>query len=192
MCSRYALSQTRDDIELRFGVSLPVEFAPMAEVRPTNRALVIDGENGARLLRWGFEVDWDSAPLFNARTETLAEKPTFRGHLQQRCLVPADGYFEWRKGPRSKIKTRITRNQGDLFAFAGLMDGDRFTIVTCPPAPEIAFVHGRMPVILPRDAESLWISDASFTEVAPLLKPYAEVPLTAMDAAPPPAQQELF
>ena len=146
--------------------------------RATDQALIIDrrlGEGpGARLLGWGLPVEWDAKPLINARAETLAEKKTFQPLLDARCLVPATAYFEWRKASAGKLKNRIAPSDGGLFAFAGLMDGRRFTIITCRPAPEIAHIHGRMPVILDRRAEPKWIDpgvpcvpDESFFDYSP-------------------------
>ncbi len=182
------------DLAGRFGLEDPPPVPNAAEVRPTDQALIIDrrlGEGpGARLLGWGLPVEWDAKPLINARAETLAEKKTFQPLLDARCLVPATAYFEWRKASAGKLKNRIAPSDGGLFAFAGLMDGRRFTIITCRPAPEIAHIHGRMPVILDRRAESKWIDPGlSFAEVREALVPYEAEPLSADEEAPPPDRQ---
>lgn len=171
MCSRFQMTAPPRDLMRRFGLTVPpLPYGPL--VRPTDRALIIDGTGQARLLRWGLPVDWDSRPLINARAETLARRPTFRRLLASRVLVPATAYFEWRKEGKARHKNLIEAADHGLFAFAGLAEGDFFTIITCPPAPEIAFIHDRMPAILPRAGEAAWTDPTlPFAEVAALLKP---------------------
>ena len=175
MCSRYEMDAEPQEVARRFGIELPLPPLPSGpELRPTNRALVIVGGPGPLVLGWGLPASWDSRPLINARAETLSERKTFRPLLTNRCLVPASAYFEWRRRDGRKLKNRIAPRGAGLWAFAGLTDGEFFTIITCSPAPAIAHIHGRMPVILERRAEGDWI-DASkpFPEVAPLLAPYS-------------------
>ncbi len=164
-----------------------------AELRPTDPALVIVPD-GANLLSWGLRVDWDAKPLINARAETLCQKKTFRRLLESRCLVPATAYFEWREDGGVKLKNRIGKPDKGIFAFAGLMDGDTFTIVTCAPGPDIAHIHNRMPVILDRQAETRWIDpDAPFEAVSSVLVPTLAEPLIALeDPRPPEHQPDLF
>jgi len=145
------------------------------------------------MLRWGLENDWDNKPLINARSETLAERKTFRPLLESRCLIPASAYFEWRKDGQAKIKTRIWLKDEDLFAFAGLRAEDRFTIITCAPSPSISHIHGRMPVILNRDSEETWISEGStYAEVKETLAPFVSEKLLFEEISPPKAQGDLF
>ena len=175
MCSRYELDAEPQEVARRFGLELPLPALPSsAELRPTDRALVIAAKRGPLVLGWGLPASWDGKPLINARAETLDERKTFRPLLAKRCLVPASAYFEWRRRDGRKLKNRIAPGDSGLWAFAGLTDGEFFTIITCSPAPAIAHIHGRMPVILEREAELDWI-DASkpFAEVAPLLSPYS-------------------
>jgi putative SOS response-associated peptidase YedK len=193
MCSRYEFNGTFEEVVLRFDISagaaaLP-EFSAIAEVRPTNRVPVITSDNTIAPLRWGLKVDWDTKPIINARSETLAEKRTFQPLLENRCLVPATAYFEWRKDGKLKIKTRIQPNQGALVAFAGLVDDDTFTIITCAPSPSIAYIHGRMPVILDQAAEAAWLSsDNKYEDVAHLLTSYPDDKLETEEVAKPPAK----
>lgn len=161
----------------RFGLILPDEHDfrnPRAfergEIRPTNLAPVITVGGAVAMRPWGLSVSWQSQPLINARSETLADKPTFKPLLGQRCLVPASAYFEWRKDGKLKIKTRIHPANDNLFAMAGLIGDGRFTIVTCAPSPSIAHIHDRMPVIISPDAEARWLDGRiDFAELAPLL-----------------------
>ncbi len=193
MCSRFEINSRPRDLARRFGLSDEPSGFTTGEVRPTDAALTIDA-TGARAMRWGLDVDWDSKPLINARAETLVEKPTFRPLLQRRCLVPADAYFEWRRDGARRLKNRIAPVAGGIMAFAALNDGERVVIVTCVPAPDIAHIHGRMPVIVAEDAEARWCDPAlPFADVAVLLRPAATGFLAANeDTPPPPRQADLF
>ena len=173
MCSRYEMDAEPQEVARRFGIELPLPPLPQGpEICPTNRALVIAG--GPLVQGWGLPASWDSRPLINARAETLSERKSFRPLLGSRCLVPASAYFEWRRQDGRKLKNRIAPRAAGLWAFAGLTDGEFFTIITCSPAPAISHIHGRMPVILDRRAEWDWIDGAKpFGQVAPLLAPYS-------------------
>lgn len=184
MCSRFEMAAPAADIARRFSLAAAPPLPNTPELRPTDLALVIQPE-GSRLLGWGLAVPWDAKPLINARAETLAQKPTFRPLLDTRCLVPATAYFEWRKAGKAKLKNRIALSEGGVFAFAGLTDGERFTIVTCLPAPAIAHIHERMPVILDRRAEAPWIDPGvPFAEVSGFLVPYQAESLKAEEETP--------
>lgn len=173
MCSRYELNATTQDLVERFDLSdNPV--APRVEIRPTNPAPVIDGAHRLRMAHWGLAVSWDTKPLINARAETLEHKKTFRPLLASRCLVPATAYFEWRRDGARRLKNRIAPADGKLFSFAGLTDGERFTIITCRPAPPISHIHDRMPVILEAEAGAAWLDEARpFAQVKSLLAPFS-------------------
>jgi len=202
MCSRYEMKVKAEEVRNTFGLMAPPLLANTKEFRPTDQAMVITGnKNGelqARLMGWGLEADWDNKPIINARAETLTQKKTFQPLLQTRCLVPATGYFEWRKSGQTKLKNRISVEDTPVFAFAGLftsrVDGEKFTIITCPPTPAIAHIHDRMPVILNHDALGPWVDpDKSFGDVVNYLTSYEERPLNAIeDTPPPPRQSDLF
>lgn len=178
MCSRYELSLSARELQIRFDLDEIPAIANRTEVRPTDAAPVI-GPGGAELLAWGLATDWLKRPLINARAETLQSKATFRPLLGHRVLVPASAYVEWRNaGDGTKRKNRIQPKSapGGVFCFAGLIDPAqrRFTIVTCAPAASIAHIHDRMPVILPPELEVAWLDPSrEFADVAPLLVPYA-------------------
>ena len=144
MCSNYELHGTPRNVMLAFGLDDEPSMPNKDELRPTDLALVIGTGKNVLLQPWGLSVDWSKQPMINARSETLREKPTFNGLLEKRCVVPASAYFEWRKtdGGR-KLKNRISVAGADIFAMAGLTDGERFTIVTCAPSPSIAHIHNR-------------------------------------------------
>ncbi len=195
MCSRFEINNTFENVVLRFDISANAafipEFAPIAEVRPTNKVPIITNDRQILPLRWGLKVDWDNKPIINARAETLAEKRTFQPLLENRCLVPATAYFEWRKDEKLKIKTRIQPNNGELVAFAGLIDDDTFTIITCQPSPSIAYIHGRMPVILDPASEAVWLSaDNAYEDVAKLLTPYPDERLETEEIANLPTKEK--
>ncbi len=194
MCSRFELNARPRDLAAALSLAQVPPVPNKYEVRPTDAALTVRPGGRAELLTWGFAVDWSKSPLINARAETLAEKPTFRPHLENRCIVAASAYFEWRTDETGKKrKNRIHAPDRPVVAFAGLIDGERFTIVTCAPSPAIQHVHDRMPVILDPDGMTRWLDPAlSFGDVRPLLTPYAG-PLAADEETPePPKQADLF
>lgn len=144
------------------------------EVRPTDvvPVLAADRRGGQRIfpMRWGFSMR-DRAPLINARVETAAEKPSFReAWAAHRCAVPASGYYEWLHETDAAGKLRKTRyavrpRDGSLTWLCGLYrleDGlPSFVILTREPGPELAFLHDRMPLILPQQAVAEWVRPAA-------------------------------
>jgi len=189
MCGRYVLEDV-EDISERFKVPPLVGFErPTFNAAPTQRLPIVFVGEGARVaepIRWGLSPTWrrpdgKAAPtLFNARSETVAEKATFRRLLRgYRCLVPANGFYEWSTEAGKRVPHRFTVDDGDLFAFAGLWDpgkdGERdpaFTILTTRPNDLVAPFHDRMPVILRPDLEAFWL-DPEVDEPA-LLEPVYE------------------
>jgi len=144
------------------------------------------------MLRWGLVPPWANAPgagpnLINARSETAAERPAFRGAFaRMRCLILADGFFEWRMGAAGRKEAfHITQAGDGFFAFAGLwsvwrgpgLDGATLrscAILTTAANAAVAPLHERMPVILARDAEDVWLDPGSpQEELVPLLRPLA-------------------
>ncbi len=194
MCARFELNQQPGDLATRFGLEDSPPAINMPVIRPTDHTLIIKPGGKAVLCGWGFDVSWDNKPLINARAESLSEKKTFAPLLEQRCLVPATGYFEWRKLEGVKYKNTIYPSDKAVFSMAGLIDGDRFTIITCPPSPEIAHIHNRMPVILTPQGEASWLNPAeTFTSVRHHLVPYDQAPMIAVEETPPPPRQaDLF
>ena len=193
MCSRFEVNVRPRDLARRFGIDdLPTGFTT-GEVRPTDPALVITAE-GPRVMNFGIDVDWDTKPLINARAETLTEKPTFRPLLESRCLVPASGYFEWRRDGGRRLKNRIAPEAGGIMAFAGLHQDGRFVIVTCAPAANIQHIHNRMPVALTPGGETAWRDpERRYPELAHLLVAAATTPLGFEEEVPPPPEQpDLF
>lgn len=199
MCGRYTRTADRERLVGRFCVER-VEtdlFGPRYNVAPSQDCLVVDVEDGRRVLRamrWGLVPSWAKDPSpgpINARAETLAEKPMFRRLLRsRRCLVPADGFYEWKKVPGTKAKQpyRFVLEGGGVFAFAGLWDlwqapgGTElrtFAIVTTTPNDLVRPIHNRMPVILRKTDEETWLASGS-QGTAPLLAPYPEAMKTCL------------
>ncbi len=197
MCSRFELDAKTSKIKQRFDVSGELTRPHNTETKPTDMAVVIEPSRVVRLLSWGFPATWDAKPLYNARAETLSEKPSFQPFLEHRCIVPATLFLEWRKDGKSSYRNRIfltDQDQPAFMGFAGLMSDTHFTIITCAANQIMAPVHGRMPVILSRSAETAWLDPGvTFNNAARLLKPYEGNDLCVMeDAVDPPPQGELF
>ncbi|MEQ8666245.1 MAG: SOS response-associated peptidase family protein [Rhodospirillales bacterium] len=204
MCSRFELNSTPREIAARFDLFDAPVLANRQEFRPTDRILVIDAPGQSGFRAWGIPAPWDGSPIFNARSESVAEKPTFRPYLDGRCLIPASAWFEWRKegqgGKQTRHKTRIAPAEESErpFVFAGLCDGEHATILTAAAIPSLAEIHGRMPVVLDRDQARTWMTGDPITGAGDLLRPHDVGTLTGEPADPahanpkPPAQPDLF
>ncbi len=198
MCGRFTLAVDINTIAKTFGVAPSVEAAPRYNIAPTQEVVSILSNGTAHLewLQWGLIPSWAKdasigSKMINARAETLAEKPSFKRLLRsRRCLVPADGFYEWKKERSGKTPMYITLKDGGPFAFAGLWDLWRdpdgrqirtCTLITTEPNAVVAPIHDRMPVILPPEARDLWLDNAIQDEHAllPLLSPYPAEAMTA-------------
>ena len=203
MCGRYSYSKPNDIIE-RFGLGqLEFEFGPRYNIAPSQQVPVVIHQNGCKRLlmfRWGLIPYWAKEEsignkLINARAETLEEKPSFRRSFKQRrCLVLADGFYEWRKEGRVRKPYRITLQDGSSFAFAGLWDSwlsptgqtiNSCAIITTTPNKLMEPIHNRMPVILPQDMESVWLGGdvTSSREVKGLLTPFPAERMVAYEVS---------
>lgn len=194
MCGRYSMTADRKKLSQRFGADVSaLELRPRYNLAPSDEApVIVKGEEKlVRMMRWGLVPSWAKDPAFghemiNARAETLAERASFRKPLERsRCLVPADGFYEWpkRQGGRARNPVRIVQKEGALFAFAGLWDRwkkadggvlESFTIVTTQANELILPIHDRMPMVLRQEDEELWL-DPSVRDVSrlqSLLVPY--------------------
>ncbi|MBI4760686.1 MAG: SOS response-associated peptidase [Chloroflexota bacterium] len=203
MCGRFTLTVDPAQFQDAFpGFLFPAQFAPRYNIAPSQPVLAIpnDERSAADFFIWGLIPMWAKDPsigarLINARSETLAEKPSFRGSFKyKRCLILADGFYEWKTvaGKKTKIPYYIHMNDRRPFAFAGLWDSwespdgsnlKTCTIITTEPNELMATLHNRMPAILhPRDYAK-WLDPSPQTpeSLLPLLKPY---PADAMTAYP--------
>jgi putative SOS response-associated peptidase YedK len=195
MCGRYRLSR-RKQIVAEYFDSVPGEedWTPHYNVAPTQSVPVIrqDPKEPVRqlsLMRWGLIPSWakDSsvaAQMINARSETAGVKPAFRDALKaSRCLIPADGFYEWQKTGKAKQPYCFEVNNGELFAFAGIWDRwkesngkelETCSILTTAPNAVTSGVHDRMPVILDPNTYDLWLDPGmrDVRVVSEMLKPY--------------------
>lgn len=188
MCGRYAIVILDSELLAAFGVFERPDFLagwkPRYNVAPTQSAPVIRAAESASdepanridLLHWGLIPSWAKDPsmgarMINARSESAAEKPAFRSAFKRRrCIVPATGFYEWKKTGSAKQPFFIHRADDEAIAFAGLWESwedkgrnnglglvESFTILTCEPNDDLRELHDRMPVILPRDRHEAWL-----------------------------------
>ena len=212
MCGRFTLHTEKEALAERFGFhtdQLP-ELAPHYNVAPTQEVLAVRADRATRgrlasLMRWGLVPSWAKAIgaqalMINARVESLAEKPAFARSLEsQRCLVPADGFYEW-QAAGSKARTKqphlVARADGEPFAMAGIFarwhaPGTRggealvsCAVITTAATGALRALHERMPVILPRDAEARWLDPALDGDTAALLALLQPVPVAELYMQP--------
>jgi len=203
MCGRFSLRVEMEELLKHFGLTEPpgggFSWTPRYNIAPGQMIAAVIGAGSARrigAMRWGLVPSWAKDEkigfkMINARAETLHEKPAFRGPLvSKRCVIPADGYYEWRISDRQPF--RITMKDRGLFAMAGLYDvrvredGTKLgtcTIITTDANPLTRGIHHRMPVILDGEAMSVWL-DRSVTDAGRLLGLLNPYPAEAMDLYP--------
>jgi len=196
MCGRYSLEARPDEIAEAFDVAEAFAFDARYNIAPTQSVPVVrvDQDSGSRCvvtIRWGLTSDpGNPRPLINARSETVARKPSFRKSFRsRRCLVPATGFFEWQKLGSAKQPFHIQRADRGLFAFAGIWDeavlGDgsaieAFAILTTQPNRIMSPIHDRMPVILDSEAWATWLEADTTAKLSALLIPAPDEILTAI------------
>jgi putative SOS response-associated peptidase YedK len=166
MCGRYSLHSNPDVIALQFGLQSVPDIAPRYNIAPTAEVLVVK-QDGAALARWGLIPRWAKDPaiglkLNNARAETLSVKATFSdAYYRRRCLIPANGFYEWRSQGAMKQPYYIHSADSELFAFAGLweiwQDVETCTVITTEANLSIGHIHDRMPVIIGREHYVGWL-----------------------------------
>src|SRR3974390_3091993 len=195
MCGRYRLSRRKQLVEEYFDtVSGEEEWTPRYNIAPTQPVPVVrqhpkEPRRDLSPMRWGLIPSWakdtsGAARMINARSETAHTLPAFRDAMKlRRCLVPADGFYEWTRKGASKQPYCFEVNEGELFAFAGLWGRWRdpsgqwvksCSILTTTPNAVTSAVHDRMPVILDRESYDLWLDPGMNDSqvVSELLKPY--------------------
>jgi putative SOS response-associated peptidase YedK len=193
MCGRFTLVTDTEKLMSRFLLQeIPFDLKPRYNIAPGQPIPAILADGGRRRigqLRWGLVPSWAQDEkigykMINARAETLQEKPAFRRLFERkRCMIPADGFYEWKQMDRGKQPMHITMRDGALFAFAGLFDtwtapdGQKLhtcTIITTQPNEVVADIHNRMPVILRQEDEDLWLDRDRFDPelLRSLLVPY--------------------
>ncbi len=189
MCGRFTETVSYEKLERRFAIrrAAKKDVPPRYNIAPGQEAVVITGHGERTLdfMLWGLKLPGGHLAI-NARAETLADKPSFRRLLpKQRCLIPADGFYEWRKGGGSKRPFRFVRKDREPFAFAGLWDDGLFTIVTTSANACVAPYHDRMPVILRHEEEDAWLDTGLPPErLSRILSPYPADRMEAYPVAP--------
>lgn len=193
MCGRYTMHHSPAQVLMRFDVtSAQTTTTERYNIAPTQTVPIIMETDGGRLLetmQWGLIPSWAKEPglarkMINARAETLAEKPAFKAALaRRRCLIPADGFYEWKTEGNVRHPLHIRRKDGALFAFAGLWeewkqpDGTPLrtcTIITTSPNDIMLPIHDRMPAMLLPEEEEAWLDVKSHKsgDAVRLLHPY--------------------
>jgi len=206
MCGRYTLSQSTEALAERFPLDEVPSLEPQYNIAPTNpvATILVDQHSHKRVLRllqWGLIPSWAKdlkigSKMINARAETVHEKPSFRSAFRhRRCLVLADGFYEWQRAQGKKQPYYIRMKDGQPFAFAGLWehwqgtDGsviDSCTHLTTEPNELVRPLHNRMPVILKPENYDLWLDPEvqQPEQLQPLLSPYASEGMVAFPVSP--------
>jgi putative SOS response-associated peptidase YedK len=175
MCGRFSLASNESELYAEIGIA-PPEYAPRYNIAPTQPvAAVVAGRDGLRAgwLRWGLVPAWapdatGAAKLINARVETVHTRPSFRDAFRERrCLVLADGFYEWRRGPEGRTPFHIRLSTGRPFAFAGIWERWRppqggeplhtCALLTTAAPPHLRALHDRVPAILTADGRARWL-----------------------------------
>lgn len=199
MCCRFTITKPKKEIEKRFGAKFVFDYQKRFNAAPGQRLGVITNEKPDKIqkLHWGLYPPWittvkKSGGILNVRDDSLRTKPTFKHDLRaRRCLIPADGFFEWKKEKKGpKTPYRITLKGEDLFAFAGLWeentleDGTKiktFAIITTKPNDLCKKIHDRMPVILLPREEKIWLESENEKDLLDLLDPYTTSSMRAYE-----------
>lgn len=209
MCGRFSqfekITAVIDRFRMDSGVEAfgdPLFLQPRYNIAPTQIVpVVVGGQSRAlRLMRWGLVPSWAKEQsigqkMINARAETLHEKPSFKRLLSgRRCIIPATGFYEWKKDGRRKLPMHFRLKSGGLFGFAGLWDRwkypdgegrdlESFTIITTSPNEVLRQVHHRMPVMLRREDEARWL-DPGLKDAEALLSILKPYPAEEMEGYP--------
>jgi putative SOS response-associated peptidase YedK len=189
VCGRFTLASSTDGLVEAFDVPVPTfEWTAHYNIAPSQQAPVVAEDSRGRrmgLLTWGLAPGWMDEPgpgFINARSESVHSKPAFRdAFVRRRCLVPADGFYEWRKEGGKKVPHWLHPAAGGVLAFAGLWDSwsrpgaeprHTFTILTTDANAEVRAVHDRMPVVVAPEARQAWLShDTDLAALRALLRP---------------------
>ena len=193
MCGRFTLHASPEELSQRFGIMPPADLKPRYNLSPSQLVFGVRETVGRRegaWLRWGLIPSWAKArktnySMINARAETVANKPAFRAaYRRRRCLIPADGFYEWKSSPTGKQPYYIRIDGGEVFGLAGLWEhweGEGNVIESCTILVTAAnglmrSVHERMPVILDAEHYASWLDVERFDAVrlAALLQPFPE------------------
>jgi putative SOS response-associated peptidase YedK len=206
MCGRFTLFEADKILSREFGVSGIPPLSPRYNIAPSQAVAAVRTASAGTgrelaLLRWGLIPSWSKDPaignrLINARAETVREKPSFRNAFRRhRCLIPANGFYEWQRLERGKQPYFVRMRDERLFAFAGLWDRwespdkgviESCTILTTVANAVLSTIHDRMPVILPPAEYARWLDPAlrNTDSLAPLLAPFPAEEMLAFPVSP--------
>ncbi len=203
MCGRFSFATEWEEVLREFAIyTSQYTDRPRYNVAPGQLVTAIISGHGERRigpLKWGLIPHFSKDArvgykMINARAESLEEKPSYRQLLdRKRCLIPADGYYEWKREAGKSTPYRMVVMDRPLFAMAGLFDtwidpeGNKIsscTIITTAASEWVATIHERMPVILTKEAEEAWLSLDDFQYVKPLLRPYKAEKMSAYPVSP--------
>ena len=192
MCGRYTFTQP-ESLGERYSLHNMIEIRPNYNAAPTQDMPVIrlkGSEMSLAVMRWGLIPSWAKDKnigykLFNARSETVFEKPSWRSAIKtRRCLIPATGFYEWkREGSSKKQPYYITAKRSEIISFAGIWESwkdendesiETYSIITTSPNKEMSELHDRMPVILRREDELAWLNEDNRDFLETLMKPYED------------------
>jgi len=196
MCGRYTL-HTTDELEERYRVEVAEAIRPNYNAAPSQMMPVLTNE-GLEVMRWGLIPKWAKDEkigykLINARSETVFEKPMWKGIIKRnRCLVPANGFYEWQKRDGGKQPFYIHFPDERIFSFAGIWETwqhegkewQSYTILTTTPNKEMESIHDRMPVILHREDEAQWLAADTEEDIRVLLAPLENGALETYEVSP--------
>ncbi len=185
MCGRYFLNIALDELENRYGInSIPEELKDhQGEMFPSNKAPVLFKQESNKkmgLMNWGFSASYTNSLVINARGETVHKKNLFKESFhRRRCIIPANGFFEWEDGNGDKIKHFIEINNEDIISLAGIydqfkIDGEKrlsFCILTKDAPQELKNIHDRIPVIIKREYEDEWLEEKFTPRIFDYLSP---------------------
>jgi len=175
MCGRFALTVDYADLQARFAFDQSVVWKPKYNIAPGQYVAALKTWGKLDFLSWGLLPAWLQAKngtgIINARIETLAEKPAFRNSINhRRCLILANGYYEWKQQDRIKQPYYVAAKDGKTFCFAGLWDGETCAIITAAAGADTAWLHERRPIIVPEHGYQQWLdSKKKFVDVVPAL-----------------------
>jgi putative SOS response-associated peptidase YedK len=196
MCGRFTLAESPEKVAKAFNVPEVPNFPSRYNIAPSQPVGVViqdrdSGKREFRLMTWGLVPSWSKDPaksLINARAETVTEKPSFRSAFKyRRCIIPADGFYEWQKGSGTKQPFYFSMTGNSLFALAGIWESwndlESFTILTTAANPLLQTIHDRMPLILQPEDYARWL-DPSILEAQRLLDLLKPFPDELMQAIP--------
>lgn len=200
MCGRYTLKSRADQIAETFGVEVPPTLPERFNIAPSQLVLAVREKPGSHerelvALHWGLVPFWADDPeigdrMANARSETAATKPAFRSSFRaRRCLIVADGFYEWQARDGKKQPYHIRLKSGQPFGIAGLWDRwdkhgqpiESCTILTCDANEPMMAIHERMPVVIPPDSFDVWLNpgEHEVAKLSRLLRPFHPDEMTA-------------